>query len=124
MQEEDIKKAVLGWLGAYFPTSVVRTENDRLIVYEVEDGYSIGYRMAYNIHINCNPQQIECYKSLGQCVTCCIESGFVPTYLAVPHDHPYIKKFERIMNSVNLPIGLLTVNQNGNVRIVVKPHLP
>ncbi|MBS7614207.1 hypothetical protein KEJ18_00470 [Candidatus Bathyarchaeota archaeon] len=124
MQEEDVKKAVLGWLGAYFPTSIVRTENERIAVYEVEDGYSIGYRMAYNIHINCNTQLTECHKSLGQCLTCCIESGFVPTYLAVPQDYPHMEKLERIMSSVNLPIGLLTVGQNGNVRVAIKPRLP
>jgi len=124
MQEEDVKKAILEWIGAHFPTSIIRTENDWITVYEVEDSYSIGYRMAYNIHINCNPQQTECHKSLGQCLIWCIENGFVPTYLAVPFDHPHIEKFGRIMNSVNLPIGLLSVNQNGDVRIIIKPHLP
>ena len=124
MREDEVMDAVLRWLGAFFPTSVIRTEDRGIEVYEVEDGYSIGYRMAYHVRINCDPQLTEYYKGLGQCLTCCIESGFVPTYLAVPYDNPNIGRLERIINSVKLPIGLLTVNQTGEVRVAIKPHLP
>ncbi len=124
MREDEITDAVLRWLGSFFPTSVIRTEDKGIEVFEVEDGYSIGYRMAYQIRINCDSQLTEHFKSLGQCLNCCIESGFVPTFLAVPYDNTNIGRLERIINSVKLPIGLLTVNQTGEVRVAVKPHLP
>ena len=119
-----VMDAVLRWLGAVFPNSTIRTKDKAIEVFEIKDGYSIGYEMAHQICINCDPQLAEHFSSLGQCLDYCVESGFVPTYLAVPYDDKNIERLERMINSSNLPIGLLTVNQKGEVKVRLKPHSP
>jgi len=112
------------WLSSMFPTSVIRSEDDRIEVYEVEDGYSIGYRMAYCIITGCGLDLSECYRNIGQCVVYCVENGFVPTYIAVPEDYPHIGRLERILSMINLPIGLIIVSSSGEVKVTIKPHVP
>lgn len=115
------------WLTSMFPTSIIRFEDKRIEVYEVEDGYSIGYRMAYCIipcSVECGEELSECYKNVGQCLICCVENGFIPTYIAVPEVCPRMKRLERTLGAINLPIGLITIDRSGEVKVTVKPHVP
>ncbi|MEM2341398.1 MAG: hypothetical protein QXX94_04335 [Candidatus Bathyarchaeia archaeon] len=124
MLGENILEVLSKWLSSLFPTSIIRSEEDRIEVYEVEDGYSIGYRVAYCIVTRCDVELSECYRNLGQCIVYCVENGFVPTYIAVPEDYPHIRRLERILSVINIPIGLVTVSPSGEVRVVIKPHVP
>lgn len=112
------------WLSRLFPTCAIRHEADRIEVYEVEDGYSIGYRMAYCVLTKYGIELSECYRVLGQCIVYCIENGFVPTYMAVPEDYPHIKRLKRVLDAVKLPLGLIVISPEGDVEVAVKPHLP
>ncbi|MEM1607190.1 MAG: hypothetical protein QXW55_03180 [Candidatus Bathyarchaeia archaeon] len=124
MVSGNISEVLSKWLSSLFPTSIIRSEEDRVEVYEVEDGYSIGYRMAYCVMTKCGFDLSDCYRSLGQCIVYCIENGFIPTYMAVPEDYPYLNKLEKILSSINLPIGLITISSDGQIRVAVKPHVP
>ncbi|MEM1582535.1 MAG: hypothetical protein QXK89_08520 [Candidatus Bathyarchaeia archaeon] len=120
----DIPEILSKWLSSMFPTSIIRSEDDRIEVYEVEDGYSIGYRMSYCIITKCGFELSECYRNLGQCITYCIENGFVPTYIAVPENYPHIRRMERILGAINLPVGLIAISPSGEVKVAIKPHVP
>jgi len=124
MVNEGISEVLCRWLSSLFPTSIIRSEEDRIEVYEVEDGYSIGYRMAYCIMTKCGLELTDCYRNLGQCIVHCIENGFVPTYIAVPEDYPHLRRLEKILGVINLPIGLIAISPEGQVRVVIKPHVP
>jgi len=124
MLSYNILETISKWLSSIFPTNIIRSEEGKIEVYEVVDGYSIGYRMAYCVMIGCGVELSDCYKSLGQCITSCIENGFVPTYIAVPEDYPHIERLKRILSEINLPMGLITVSPNGEVKVAIKPHVP
>ncbi|MCX8171595.1 MAG: hypothetical protein N3E47_06475 [Candidatus Bathyarchaeota archaeon] len=124
MVDGKISEVLSKWLSSLFPTSIIRSEEDKLEVYEVEDGYSIGYRMAYCVMTKCDYEIHDCYRNLGQCIVYCIENGFVPTYIAIPEDYPHLKRLEKILSVINLPIGLITLSPDGQVKVAVKPHVP
>ncbi|MEM2110450.1 MAG: hypothetical protein QXX08_01050 [Candidatus Bathyarchaeia archaeon] len=124
MAGENIPEVLSRWLSSLFPTSIIHSQEDRIEVYEVEDGYSIGYRMAYCVMTRCGFELSDCYKNLGQCIVYCIENGFAPTYITVPEDHPHLVRLEKILSAINLPIGLITISPDGQVKVSVKPHVP
>ncbi|MBS7624950.1 MAG: hypothetical protein QXS10_07120 [Candidatus Bathyarchaeia archaeon] len=124
MISSSISEVLSKWLSSIFPTSIIRSEEDRIEVYDIEDSYSIGYRLAYCIITKIGDQLSDYYSGLGRCLAYCIESGFAPTYIAVPEGHPYTDKLRRILDAINLPIGLIIVSSSGEVNIAVKPHVP
>lgn len=128
MSTNEIAEILFKWLSSIFPTNIIRFEDGIIKVYEVEDGYSIGYKnvliIAYCIIAECDKGMSECYKGIGRCIAHCVENGFVPTYITVPENCPHIKKLERIINAINLPIGLISVSSSGEVKTITKLHLP
>lgn len=100
MFRNDAFKILSKWLATMFPTSIICSEDKRIEVYEVEDSYSIGYRMAYFIvpcSVKCGEELSECYKNGGQCLICCVENGFIPAYIAVPESCSRMKRLERTL---------------------------
>lgn len=128
MHINDITQILLRWLSSVFPASIIHSEDGIIEVYEVEDGYSTGYKniliMAYCIIAECDGEISKCHRNIGRCITHCVENGFVPTYITVPEKCPCIKKLERIVNAINLPVGLVSVSPSGEVKIIAKLHLP
>ncbi len=123
MHEREITEAVSKWLSSLFPCCTIHADEEEIKVYEVENGYSVGYKLTNYIRVGCKEGLTEYYGDLGRCLTYCVENGYVPTYFAVPHDYPNRERLERAVNAVKLPIGLLTVDIDGRVKVAIKPHL-
>lgn len=67
-------------------------------------------------------EQIECkgtysnfHRAIGQCLDYFLFYGRIPTYLAVPDDYKYLRHIEKILDYFKLPIGILVVNNRGEI---------
>ena len=121
MDRKEALDAVSRWFGTFPYDVIVNSQSSEVEVYEIIDGYSIGYTKMYHILVGSNE---NCNEMIGKCVTCCVENRFIPTYLAVPSDCPHLDKLEQTMKRIDLPIGLIAINNEGKIRLALKPHLP
>jgi len=114
MREDEVIEAVAEWLRCKYPNKIVNTTKDvDLMVYEVTNDKVKRY-----VQVECKGEWEEFYKGLGQSLVYYVENGLIPTYLAVPHDYSKLERIKNMLKVLNLPIGLIAVQQNGEVEIM------
>lgn len=121
MREEEISQAVSKLFNNLFPNKVVRADRGEIGVYDIEDSYSFNYKQSCHIQVLCDEDSEEYYTKLGHCLENCVWNK-VPTYIAAPHDYPFLSKLEPVISAIKLPVGLIIVNADGKAD-VARPGL-
>lgn len=78
---------------------------------------------TYTIHalIECKGSDADLDRALGQSLGYYVLFGKVPTYLAVPRNHFRFTFLKEIIETLDLPLGLIQVDENGEVNRDDKP---
>jgi len=124
MDEEDVIIHVLKWLEkAYASSSNIKvcrgSPNAGPDVY-VESFSSVPVnpeKDTYTIHmiVECKGSDSELDRALGQSLGYHVDYGQVPTYLAIPRSHFRFNYLKKVIEKLDLPLGLLQVDENGEV---------
>jgi len=71
--------------------------------------------LIYYEQIECNGTYSNFQRAIGQCLYHFLLYGRIPIYLAVPDDYQHLQIIEKILDYFKLPIGILTVNNKGEI---------
>lgn len=75
---------------------------------------------TYTIHalIECKGSDADLDRALGQSLGYYVLFGNVPTYLAVPRNHFRFNYLKEVIETLDLPLGLIQVEENGEINKV------
>jgi hypothetical protein len=71
--------------------------------------------LIYYEQIECNGTYSNFQRAIGQCLYHFLLYGRIPIYPAVPDDYQHLQIIEKILDYFKLPIGILTVNNKGEI---------
>jgi len=130
MDEEAVVARVTAWTKHRYPTCSVAREKVQFI--DLSAISISGKLLTMEDKSLTEHVQIECkgtqkaksttmqlmYSALGQTLTYYITSDKIPTFLAVPTDYKKLETLKRVIEELDLPIGLLLVPEDGELLVM------
>lgn len=116
MDESEVVKAVRNWIRSEHPNWVIR----RAWHFDVVAGPS---KNQPSIAVECKGHpslRFKVHRAIGQCLNYTTESELrnVPCFIAIPKHFIFNNVMLKTLENHNLPIGLLTVTDNGEITIL------
>ena len=121
MREQIVREHIKKWLEKRWKQAV--REDEKYVDYRLVELYP-RERISPDETWLVNIEAVECkgtgsgvHRAIGQCLDYYMEYGCIPLYLAVPADYTKLSSLDRIMGFYDLPLGILTVNEEGEISV-------
>jgi len=120
LKESIVRDYINKWLEKRWKRTLKeKTSNVDFLIWEspiwgLEPVFSLSW-LVYLEQIECKGTNSGVHRAVGQCMDYYFSNDCIPTYLAVPEDYKQLKTLEQLIKFFSLPIGILLVNNEGEI---------
>lgn len=116
MEHRDVVALIKKWLESKYIKGVGGAITYADVEVSVYD--PLAQVLKQTLQVECKGTSDDNDRAVGQCLRYYVEMKGLTTYLAVPSDYRYLQDVERVIKELNLPIGILIVDNHGEVSVL------
>jgi len=121
VEHQEVVETVKNWLKRQHPSPRRVAEGSHADILLMTDYYEKPL-VTYHLQVECKGTEDNVDVAIGQCLRYYALSSLegLFTYLAIPEDFKQLVTLQAVLRLVTLPIGLLSVYNDGKVEIIKK----